>query len=136
MEDRMVANGLFLVLLQYSGIGALYPAWLPMTVILLGITAGIVAGTAGRSGVLWGAFVGVICAACAAVANQPYGIDLYAYLAALAGGSAVSGAVCGLLGGWIGKKIRTSRETKPWRCGKCGASVTGEYCECGFRRAT
>jgi len=117
----MVIDELAFILFQYAGGGgnAQYGSW-PMIGILIGIVVGIVAAVARRSGGLWGALVGAICFAGAWAVNKPErtllteGSGLFFQI----GQGAVSGAVwCGLwglLGGWIGKKMRAGGgEPKP-----------------------
>jgi hypothetical protein len=109
---------LSLILFQYSGSGgAQYGSW-PMIGILIGIVVGMVAAAAGRSGGLWGALVGAICFAGAWSVQLPEGFDLgpghfTQPLLMEIGSGAVSGAIwCGLwglLGGWIGKKMRAGK---------------------------
>jgi hypothetical protein len=50
---------------QYPGGGSPYPDWLPVTVIVLGIAAGIIGGANGRSRDWWDAAAPGVCVICA-----------------------------------------------------------------------
>ena len=157
LEDHMLVYGPLLALFQYSGAERGY-GMSPAIGLAIVIVAGLVAGACGRSGAGWGALVGAICFATGGALQAFYGDQpsLSHVLDQIGVGAAEGGpfgAIFGFFGGWIGRKLARqdvqsgegvnplglsggpTANTKPWRCGKCGALVTGEYCECGLRRA-